>query len=765
MVRTRFSVPKGGVIVALALSLAVAVRLEAQDQQLGSVSGFVTDARSGETLILANVLIDGTGRGTATNTSGFYTLAGLRPGAYMLVFSYIGYEETRREVTVEAGKSVRLDVALATDDVVIGELVVSAERAMYDDIKRIGVASLEADLVKKLPAVLEPDVFRSLQLLPGVKAASDFSSGLYIRGGSPDQTLILLDRTSVYNPSHFFGLFSTFNPDAIKDVRLFKGGYPAEYGGRLGSVVDIYNKDGNRVETQGSVSVGLLASRVLLEGPYRRGSWMVAARRSTLDPLLAALNRADIENIPESFYFYDLNGKINFDATGNDRFSLSFYAGQDDLLFPFLDDAELSLDYGNRTLSANWTHVSERGLFSNVTGTYSTYLSDPVITLAGTAIERDNRITDVSLKADLEYFASERHTLKAGIWGGNLLFKLTDSFDDIETLRSRIQSVYASAYVQETFRPSQFWSIQGGLRANYFGDGDYFRLEPRLTVEYQPSESIRFQTGYGRYYQFLTLITSEAFAGFDVWLTTNEGVPPAFGDQVVAGVKTRLTPTINLDVELYGRSMDGLFQLDPFLNDPSGLEYKDVFTFGEGYAYGGEILLEKPRGRVNGFLGYTYGITRRKFPNINLDDDGKPRFYAPKYDRTHDLNLVANYDLSRRWRMTGVFSYATGQAYTRPVGQYRLTRDPFGEETREVLVAPFNASRLRPYHRLDIGFSNIGRFFGIGRYEAQFQVINVYSRRNIWFIINEFEDDGAITLTEIPQIPFPIPNLSFTLRF
>ena len=176
-------------------------------------------------------------------------------------------------------------------------------------------------------------------------------------------------------------------------------------------------------------------------------------------------------------------------------------------------------------------------------------------------------------------------------------------------------------------------------------------------------------------------------------------------------------------------------------------------------------MLEKPRGRINGFMGYTYGITRRKFPNINLGDDGVPRFYAPKYDRTHDLSAVGNYDLSRRWRFTGVFSYATGQAYTRPVGQYRLVRDPFGMETRDVLVAPFNASRLRPYHRLDVGFSNIGQFFGIGRYEAQIQVINVYSRRNIWFIFNEFEDDGGINLREIPQIPFPIPNLSFTLRF
>ena len=293
---------------------------------------------------------------------------------YTIVCSYIGYQDQQIAVTLASGEARRLDIELVPSDVFINEVVVTAEQELEEEIRQIGVAQIKTDVIKKLPTLLEPDVFRSLQLLPGVKAASDYSSGLYIRGGSPDQTLILLDRTTVYNPSHFFGLFSNFNPDAIKDVRLYKGGYPAAYGGRLGSVVDIYNKDGNRRDTQGSLSLGLLASRALVEGPYSKGSWMFAARRSTLEPLLAALNNADIDGIPESFYFYDLNGKVNFDANLNNRFSLAAYAGADKLLFPFADDANINLNYGNQTISANWTHIFSQRLFSNFTTTASPIL-------------------------------------------------------------------------------------------------------------------------------------------------------------------------------------------------------------------------------------------------------------------------------------------------------------------------------------------------------------------------------------------------------
>ena len=496
------------ILIIAAIVLVPLSAYPAHAQETASVSGFVRDATTGETLLLANIFVPETTVGTATNTSGYYTLTGLAAGEYTLRFSYIGYQDSTLTLTLASGERRRLDVDLFPEQFVVGEVLVTARRQTDEEVRSLGVSQLKTELVRAVPAVLEADVFRSLQLLPGVKAASDYSSGLYVRGGSPDQTLILLDRTTVYNPSHFFGFFSTFNPDAVKDVRLYKGGYPAEYGGRLGAVVDIYNKDGNRNQTQGKLSLGLLASRAIVEGPYKRGSWMLAFRRSTLEPLLAVLQNQDIDGIPDRFYFYDANGKINFDISGDDRLSVSFYTGEDKLLLPFLDDASVDLNYGNRTLSANWTHIFNDRLFSNFTLTSSRYFSSPEFEIAGTPITRSNNVYDQSLKGDIEYEAGDRHQIRAGFWGGIFTFRLRDEFQGEESLSKRIQSAYSAFYVEDIFRPTPSWKITAGVRGNYFAEGNYLRLEPRVGIERQVAESARLQIGYGRYYQFLTLITS-----------------------------------------------------------------------------------------------------------------------------------------------------------------------------------------------------------------------------------------------------------------
>lgn len=735
---------------------------DAHAQERAALNGYVEDATSGETLIGANVLVEEAERGASTNTSGYYTLPRLPPGTYTVRFSYVGYRTQRLEVTLEAGEERRLDVALVPDDVTIEEVVVTAEEQEAEAARDLGISQLPARLVRELPSVLEPDVFRSLQLLPGIAQASDFSSGLYIRGGSPDQTLILLDRTTVYNPSHFFGFFSTFNPDAIKDVRVYKGAFPASYGGRLGSVVDIYNKDGNRRSTRGSASVGLLASRAFLEGPLpdEQGSYMVAVRRSTLEPLLAVLQDADIDGIPDSFYFFDINAKLNWDANQRNRFSLSVYTGQDNLLLPFLDDAVFDIVYGNQTLSLNWTHLFSNRLFSNFTFTGSRYFSEPVAILSGTEIEQENTVVDVSAKGDLEFDASDAHRLEAGFWTGLLSFSIANAFQGDETFEESTNTAYVEGYVQDRWRLTDRLELNLGLRANYFAEGDYFRLGPRASAEYRLTDAIRLQAGAGRYHQFLTLETNEAISAFDQWLTTGAGVPPSSGNQFVLGAKTQLSSSLRFDVEGYYRSMDDLFQLNPLLPDRAGLDYADAFVFGDGYALGAEFFLERTEGAVTGFAAYTLGQTRRRFDEIN---DG--RRFAPRYDRTHDLNVVANYDLTTNWRLTGVFAYATGQAYTPAVGQYRLSNDPVRGAGTNVVQSRFNAARLPAYHRLDVGLTRRGRFFGFADYELQFQVINAYGRSNTWFFFFDFEDDGSVTQNDIPQIPIPLPNIAFTLQF
>ncbi|NBC85495.1 MAG: TonB-dependent receptor plug domain-containing protein [Bacteroidetes bacterium] len=739
------------------------------------ISGYVRDAETGETLLLANVvaLSGDVTRGAATNNAGYYTIAGLAPGTYTVRVTFLGFEPMEQEVTLEAGEDRRLDVELSPATTEVDEVVVEAERDAAE-ARAIGANRVETALIKQLPAVLEPDLFRSLQLLPGVKAASDFSSGLYIRGGSPDQTLILLDRTTVYNPTHFFGLFSTFNPDAIKDVQLYKGGYPAEYGGRLGSVVDIYNKDGNRRETQGGFSVGLLASRAYVEGPYgrswgddgeERGSYMVALRRSTLEPLLAVLRSQDVDGIPDGFFFYDLNAKINLDATPNDKLSLAVYGGQDVLDLQFLDDGRFDISYGNRTASLDWQHLLSETVFTNLTLTGSRYLSTPIATISSTRFSQRNEVTDVSLKGDIEWVPTRAHTLKGGIWAGALSFGLRNTFDGVETFEQELSSGYASAYIQDTYRPHDDWQVRAGLRSSYFDRGQYWRLEPRVSVDYTVAEGVRLQTAYGRYHQYLTLETSELFTGFDSWLTTDDGVPPSYGDQFVVGVKTEPWTGWSVDVEGYYRTMRDLFELDPFLPDRAGLPYAETFRFGDGFAFGGEVLVQRSTGAVNGFVGYTLSRTARRFPLVNVGPNG-PLYYAPKFDRTHDLNIVANYDLTEKWRMTAAFNYATGQPYTEPTYRFSTVNDPFisDSQTRETFISPFNGERLPAYHRLDVGATRRGTWFGAD-FELQLQVINLYGRSNIWFYFFETNDDGTVERTEVPQIPVPLPNISFTMTF
>lgn len=737
-----------------------------QAQQTVSVNGYVKDAKTGETLISANVALLENNRGASTNTLGYFTITNVSPGTYTIACSYIGYQLFKQEVVLQAGENLRLDIELQPDTFV-GEEIIVESQAEKEELKSIGTAQVKTELIKSLPSVFEADVFRSIQLLPGVKAASDFSSGLYIRGGSPDQTLILLDRTTVYNPSHFFGFFSTFNPDAIKDVRLFKGGYPAEYGGRLGSVLSIYNKDGNRKEMAGSVTLGMLASRASVEGPIKNGSYMFAARRSTLEPLLAAL-RQNSDNIPSLFYFLDFNGKVNYDASQNDKFSLAFYSGVDKVTFPFADDAEFKLDYGNQTLSGNWTHIFNEKLFSNFVLTGSRYFNFPEFEVGGTSFKRDNNIYDYSLKSDLEYLPSEKHQISTGIWAGVFTLNLNDRFDNQDSFSSRIHARYGSYYVQDTWQPNDLWKIIGGTRLNYFSDGNYLRIEPRLSVEHRVTERVRLQAAYGRYNQFLTLISNEAFSGFDVWLTSDDGINPAYGDQFVLGAKTIPFENYGLDIEVYYRTMKDLFELDPFLPDAAGLLYEDLFRVGEGSAYGTEIMFEKQVGKLTGYIGYTLSYTWRKFPGFNVelgDEDQTARFYPPKYDRRNDVNFILNYQLSRKWKFTGAWVYATGQAYTEVLGRYELHDAPeFGnEETNAFTVGKVNAGRLPSYHRLDVSFARKGTFFGLGESELQLQVINVYSRRNVWFQSFDF-DENPVKQDDVNLLPL-VPAISYTVKF
>lgn len=754
--------------------LALLALTAAASAQPATVNGFVRDATSGETLLQATVRVEGTDRGAATNVQGFYTLGDLAPGTITVVASYIGYRSLRETVTLAPGQVVRLDLELTPEGVVTDEVVVEAEESIEEE-RAPGTSTVSIDLVEALPTVFEADLFRSIQLLPGVKSSSDFSSALYIRGGSPDQTLILLDGTTVYNPTHFFGFFSTFNTEAIKDVRLYKGAYPSTYGGRLGSVVDVYNRDGNRNETHGSLSVGLLASRVGVEGPLPglNGSYSFNARRSTLEPLLSVLReQLDEDGIPESFFFYDLNGKVSVDLSPNDRISVATYAGRDNVVVPFGEDARFDLDYGNRTGSLAYNRVLSGTAFAQTRLTASRYFSYPTGEFGETGFERPNTITDYSLRTDVEWIPSGRFELKTGVWGGFLDLGLRSSFNGSTQTDYRNPSRYASGYVQGRVRSSSGLILTGGLRAEYFRSetddllddrepvgSSYLRFSPQVQVEQRMSDDLVFQIAAGRYHQFLSLITNEAFSGFDTWVTTGVGVPPQESEQLVVGVKTNLGEAYRLDVEVYGRTLRDLFDTRPEVQDVAGLSYRDLFRFGEGYAYGAEFLLERGLGRLTGLVSYTFGVTRRRYPNEQQFDV----YFPPKYDRLHDVTAVGNYELGRGWKATVAGAYATGQAFTTPSGLYVIDGLPFEDD--DVVVSQTNAlnsSRLPPYHRMDVGFTKTGSW-SFADYELQLQAVNVYNRRNLWFL-NYNRGENPIEVTEIRQLPI-LPNVSLSLDF
>lgn len=486
---------------------------------------------------------------------------------------------------------------------------------------------------------------------------------------------------------------------------------------------------------------------------------MLAVRRSTVEPLLAFARNQDVEGIPNTFYFYDANGKVNVDLNQDNRISTSFYLGQDVVDVPIADGVAARLRYGNRTISTNWTHLFSDRLFSNFTLTGSQYFSKPEFEFATTEVFQTNDVWDYSVKGDFEYLPDSRHQFKAGFWTGNFRFDFRSVFDGLEGLNLATRALYTNIFGEYVYRPTADWTITSGLRGAYFSDGSHVRVEPRLSVERRLSDQLFAQVGTGRYHQFLTLVTNEAFSGLDVWLSAAENVRPSYGDQIVAGLKFTPSAGFRVEWETYYRTMKDLFSLNPFLPDVAGLRYDELFHIGEGYATGSEVFVQGRIGPFSGFAGYTFGLTKRRFPTINDN-----AYYPPKYDRTHDLNITGTARITKKWEFTSVFSYATGQAYTRPASQYRLSNSPFEAEQTDVLVSPFNGARLPAYHRLDVGFTRRGTLFG-AESELQIQVINAYGRRNVWFYFYDFQQDGTISRDVVPQIPVPVPNLSYTLRF
>ena len=722
-----------------------------------TLSGFVTDADNGESLPLASIVLAQVQLGAASNSSGYYAVKEIPAGTYEVVISYIGYKSWR-DTLAFSDQDVRLDVALQVESVDLEEIVIQAERREeLEQATQSSFIALQVEPLQQMPAIGEADLLRSLQLLPGIQSASDISSGLYVRGGGPDQTAILLDHIPLYNPSHLFGFFSTFNPDAIKDVQLYKGAYPAAYGRTLGAVLDVSNREGNRQRFSGRGGISLIASRLLAEGPVGQGSWMMAGRRTYLEPVLSAVRSFDID-IPLNYYFYDFNGKVN-QRWGDDTFTVSTYWGQDDLRVDAEEEDESFADlrWGNRAVTVRWTRVFSPTLFGHFMAAGSSYENTLLFSFFGTEFGVTNSIRDWSLKGDVDYFANRDHTLTLGFLATLFEFDYSQSFNqEEETLYQK--SVLASAYIQDEWQAGPTTRLRLGGRAAYFSVGDRLQFMPRLSLSRALSENIRVKAAGGMYRQYLQLITSEAFSGGDFWVPLDDTVEPGRSYQGVIGTEWNPSRRYQLSVEAYYTDLANLVVLDNAVAvDSESTRSEDIFkSGGTGWASGVEVFLQRRTGPLTGWVGYTLGWTRRTFSELN-----RGLAFPPKYDRRHDLSFVVSYQAGK-WRLGSNLVYATGQAFTPASARYSLREPTTGSLQDYVLPAERNSARLLPYHRLDASAS---RKFGLWGADVEFylQIFNIYSRRNEWFV--QFNTNNPETEPEvIKQLPI-VPTLGFNFSF
>lgn len=728
----------------------------------GAVTGYVTDAETGEKLIGASVFFPELSIGAATNVDGYFVIKRVPAGTHTLRAQSVGYVDRDLEVTVSEGESLRLtiELELTTDESVV---VVTDKR----EKREISVSRVEipVEQLAQLRIGGEADVFRALQFLPGVLTSSQISSGLYIRGGSPDQNLVLVDGATVYNPSHLLGFFSTFNPDAIKDVDLIKGAFPAEYGGRLSAVLDLRQKDGNRNEFEGVGSLGLVSSRLSLQGPVGNGSFFLGGRRTYLD-LITNLLPDDPENPFPDFYFYDINAKLTQTLGPNDVIQASAFVSEDEL---GLDGSGLSLTLGlaNYVGGLRWTHTFADDLFFVANATASRYTTGFDGENSGFFFSAKNTIDDITGKGRLEWYESEDLTIKAGFDITKYRFNYTQNFtgdssnnavegqNDAGLVNLVVDDWTYAGYLQGKYSLTEELALQAGLRLDYFDLSESLTLDPRAAIRWQLTPAFAIKGGWGIYHQYLRLATQPDFTFFDTWMPTDSSVVPARAIHYVLSTETNLPGDFELNVDAYYKTLDNISELNT--TTTSAENVGEVFYSGEGEAYGAEIFLQKRAGRLVGWVGYGLGWVNARFDSINRGTE-----FRPKYDRRHDLKIVAQYKISDRWDLGASFTFQSGQSYTGATSRFRTTLPDGTSEYDLVVPSQRYGLRLPPSHQLNFNVNYNTTIFGLDS-RLLLDVYNVYSRRDIWFRF--YDTDGDVTeVTDVRLLPI-IPTIALEVKF
>ncbi len=779
-------------IPATLLGLLWVVALHSQEV---TISGTIKDGENGEDLIGATVSVPEYNLGTSTNAYGFYSLSVPRADSIKILFSYVGFRNEAYTLLLDSDTTLNVEL---TTGVQLEEVVVKANSFQEQiNATEMSVEAISTREAKLVPVLLgESDILKTVQLKPGIPSGSEGRTGLFVRGGAQDQNLIVLDEAIVYNANHLFGFFSTFNTDAVKDLKIYKGGFPAEYGGRLSSVIDVKLKDGNNQKFAGSGGLGLIASRLTLEGPIEKGksSFIVSGRRTYVDLLTRQVNQAnegneDFTPIPD-YYFYDLNAKVNFQLGEQDRLFLSGYFGRD--VFGFDGDFfDFDFDWGNATGSVRWNHVFSPKLFANTTFTYSDYQYNINNRITGFSFGLGSNIEDANLKTDFFYAANNQHTIRFGAMATHHTFTVgrlqAGSDDGVVNFSAgqEFDGVEFGAYFSDEIEFSEALSVNAGLRFSGFNNEGktYLGLEPRLAARYKLTDRTALKTSYARMYQYLHLIANAGVAlPTDIWYPSTDRVQPQRSDQVALGLSYLLGSKYYLNLEGYYKWLDNQLQFvdgaQIFVND----ELEDEFAVGEGRAYGLEFSIEKKEGRLTGWIGYTLALTRlQNFETLApggrfaQESEGFGPF-NPIYDRRHDISVVGIYEISKRLTATATFVYGSGDLTWLPPGRFSFQDVPGANF--EAVVPDYrerNNFRLPAYHRLDLGL--VYKFFPKwGESDLTLSVINAYDRRNAFFIFfePEFEAiDGNNTSIEVPtriaanQVSlFPIlPSLTWNFKF
>ena len=740
--------------------------------------GFVIDATSGEPLPVANVMIPALSRGSATNLDGFFAIPNLEPGTYTLQISYLGYHGAETDIEVSDRLMDPITIELTPESVVLEEVVYTVKELDEKQLRespRVSTMPMDAPTIRSMPSLgAEMDVLRAMQAIPGVKASSEISSALYVRGGSADMTLLQMDQSTVYNPSHLFGLFSTFNADAVKHIQLMKGGFPAEYGGRSGSVLEVVTNEGNRRETEGLVSVGIVSARAALEGPLpkKRGSYAISGRRTYFDMLIDALRKSSDEykDLPD-YFFYDGNGKINLDLTGKTTLTLGGYIGLDILTAEMgPDDSRLDMKtyWGNQTSTTRLRHVLGDYGFITFGVADSQYLSGFEVSNEVTMlIKFKNRFRDTALRTDFEFYAFTNHRLKTGVEAHRYSVHVTNQNEDVTFMSIDTTNWNIAHYLQDTWKIGAQFELMPGLRWYWHQDGNFYRFDPRMAAVYHYNERTRIKLAGGRYHQFVDIFNPAGggsdFASFlDIWMTNDGSVEPMYADQIVFGFEHDPRPDLEFTLETY---YSDLREINEYNNSiDRGQNYADAFFKGNGYAYGFEWMLRQKAGRLTGWIGYSLAWSKRRFPEsyINLGD-----WYFPNWDRRHDFIAVGTYKLSKRWDMSTQWRYNTGQGYTRAMGEYTLRyasldNDYFPDGNRRLLFGERNNYRLPADHRLDLTFIYNHKFFG-NPAKLNLSIYNVYSRRAIW-LRNYDTQENPVEVSDVKLLPI-LPMFSYEVRF